>query len=386
MKIKRPTPAYDFVDTFAGPGGATMGGVLLGLTDLGIEWDDWACATREAAGLTTRQGDVSEIDPHQYFGVKGLWCSPPCQGFSKAGLRKGLGDAGRILAHIEDVADHGQWFKPALQEWDDPRSELVLEPLRWVDGMEPEWTVWEQVPYVQPIWDACAEVLKSWGYRTWTGKVSSEQYGVPQCRERAILIASKHHAVGRPQPTHSKFYPRTPDKIDEGTLPPVTMAEALGWGMTQRPYPVVAPGTAGGGTDPLAVGGSGARKIVYGAHASGEWVPQVMEPVDGLSRVADQSGTKVDLLWPAKRPSTVLPGRGMVQHPGATANRFNGATKSRNDGFRLTVEEGGMLQSFPREYPWQGPKGKLWEQVGNVVPVLLARACIKEALGLSTDG
>lgn len=382
MKIARAQDRIDFVDLFAGPGGATMGGVSLGLVDLGIERDDWACATRRAAGLNTLQGDVSKVDPEDYCGVKGLWASPPCQGFSKAGLRKGLGDSGRILKHIDEVAVTGGWFKPAIQDWDDPRSELVLEPLRWVDGMEPEWTVWEQVPFVQPIWDACAEVLRAWGYYVWTGKVWAEQYGVPQKRERAILIASKIHEVGRPKPTHSEYYPRNPEKIDEGTLPPVTMAEALGWGMTQRPYPAVAPGTAGGGTDPLAVGGSGARKIVYGAHAAGDWEPQVMEPVDGLPRVADQSGTKVDLLWPAKRPSTVLPGRGMVQHPGATANRYNGSTKSRNDGFRLTVQEGGVLQSFPADYPWQGPKGKMWEQVGNVVPPLVARACIAEALGL----
>ena len=382
MRVKRKPPSYDFIDIFAGPGGATMGGVALGLVDLGIEWDDAACATRRAAGLNTLQADVSEVDPYQFRGVKGLWCSPPCQGFSKAGLKKGLGDSGRILDHIAKVHANDGWIAPELQDWDDPRSELVLEPLRWVDAMEPEWTVWEQVPFVQPIWDACAEVLRSWGYSVWTGKVSAEQYGVPQTRERAILIASRLREVGQPKPTHSRYYPRTPTKTDPGLPPPVTMAEALGWGMTQRPYPTVAPGTSGGGTDPLALGGSGGRKIVYGPPAAGDWVPQVMEPVDGPPRIADQSGTKVDVLWPAKRPSTTLPGRGMVQHPGATANRYNGATKSRNDGFRVTVQEGGLLQTFAADYPWQGNKGKMWEQVGNVVPPRLATACISEALGL----
>lgn len=381
MKIPRyiPLSAIDFVDTFAGPGGATLGGVALGLVDLGIEWDDDACATRRAAGLNTLQADVSKVDPRDYLGVRGLWSSPPCQGFSKAGLQKGLGDAKRILEHIDAVLAEGEWFPPEIDDWDDPRSEFVLEPLRWVFLMEPEWTVWEQVPFVLPIWQACARVLESWGFYVWTGKVSAEQYGVPQCRERAILIASTRHEVRQPTPTHSRFYPRSPEKLDEGLPAPVTMAEALGWGMTERPYPTVAPGTAGGGTDPLAVGGSGGRKIVYEAHAAGEWIEQT---VDGLPRVADQTGTKFDELWPHKRPSTTLPGRGMVQHPGATANRYNGSTKSRNDGFRLTVQEGGLLQTFSAAYPWQGNKGKMWEQVGNVVPPLLAKACIEEALGL----
>lgn len=391
MKIKRK---IDFVDLFAGPGGATLGGVALGLLDLGIEWDDAACATRRAAGLATLQADVSKVDPRNYRGVRGLWGSPPCQGFSKAGLQRGLGDSGRILAHIDKVWANEGWLPPEVDQWDDPRSELVLEPLRWVDLMDPEWTVWEQVPFVQPIWDACAEVLRDWGYHVWTGKLSAEQYGVPQTRERAILIASKTHEVGQPTPTHSKYYPRTPDKRD-GDLPaPVSMAEALGWGMTQRPYPTVAPGTSGGGTDPLALGGSQGRKIVYTARDSEGWVPQPADHAlaraanwredrpEGLPRIADQSGTKIDLDWPHKRPSTVLPGRGMVQHPGATKNATNGSTKSRNDGIRVTVSEGGLLQTFPADYPWQGKKGKQWEQVGNVVPPKLAKACIREALAL----
>lgn len=97
-------------------------------------------------------------------------------------------------------------------------------------------------------------------------------------------------------------------------------------------------------------------------------------------RVNNQSGTDFDHAWPADRPSPVIAGRGLAPMPGANANRFNGSTKSRNDGVRITVQEAGILQSFPADYPWQGTQTKQFEQVGNAVPPLLAAAVVDALL------
>jgi DNA (cytosine-5)-methyltransferase 1 len=98
-------------------------------------------------------------------------------------------------------------------------------------------------------------------------------------------------------------------------------------------------------------------------------------------RVNNQSGTEFDLGWPMDRPAPVIAGRGLVTMPGANANRFNGSTKSRNDGIRVSVEEAGVLQSFAPDYPWQGTKTKQHEQVGNAVPPLLQKALTQHLLG-----
>lgn len=98
-------------------------------------------------------------------------------------------------------------------------------------------------------------------------------------------------------------------------------------------------------------------------------------------RVNNQSGTTFDLAWPADRPAPTLACREIVTMPGANANRFNGATKSRNDGVRIEPEEAGVLQSFPADYPWRGGRTRKYEQVGNAYPPGLAEAMVRHLLG-----
>lgn len=236
------------VNLFAGPGGSCLGAHALGITPLGIEWDDAACATRRAAGLPTLQADVAALDPLAYIGLLLLMGSPPCQAFSMAG--KGIGRAA-IAALIEWVARMAageQLDRDALDRvCADDRAHLVLEPLRWALAVRPRWIMLEQVEPVLPLWEAMCEALRSVGYHAWCGVLSAERYGVPQTRRRAILLASLEGPVGEPVATHQRYIaPRRreeatiglfdapePERIvrpeEEHLLPWVSMAEALGW-------------------------------------------------------------------------------------------------------------------------------------------------------------
>ena len=59
--------------------------------------------------------------------------------------------------------------------------------------------------------------------------------------------------------------------------------------------------------------------------------------------------------------------------------------RGTTDSIRLSVTDAGGLQSFRRDYPWQGWRTKHYEQVGNAVPPLLAKS-VAQALMAELNG
>lgn len=344
------------VDLFAGPGGWDVAARELGIDALGIEIDHAACLTRRAAGHRTLEGPVAWWDPRDYLGIDGLIASPPCTDFSVAGLRRGI---------------------------EGPTGALVAVPMRWAEVIRPQWIAWEQVPPVLPIWQEYALALQGLGYWTWTGLLHSEQYGVPQTRKRAVLMAHRDLRPEAPKPTHSRYYPRDPKRLDGGVLPWVSMAEALGWGMTARPVPTISSRSDDGG--PRIDGGSGARPALRSAQDDGDWVymgagaghhdGQQPRPAADPAHTITGKGTAA---WVAERPSPTVVGSFRPDVVAAPGWRTAGSGPRQNapGSVRVTVQEAGVLQSFPADYPWRGTSSKRYQQVGNAIPPRLARAVL----------
>ncbi len=448
------------LDLFAGHGWG-VACQRIGIEEAGVEIMPEARAIREANGMRTPFADVWDVllnaDPDSpEFQAALEIASPPCQTFSMAGSGAGRKALDEVLALIDERA----YLRPAdlyaFGQKHDPRTALVLTPLASVALHAPTFVVWEQVPPVLPVWERAAVEMRAWGYSVWTGILNAEQYGVPQTRRRAVLIARADGVEATPpRPTHSRYYSHDPKRLDPDVAPWVSMAEALGWGMTERPmvtagnavgraegvggsgakaaivrekergawqsnqntsttgeryerdtehpaptitagqrsarwlereglrgpwgmtdrpYPTVASGTeAGGGTDPLALGGSGARKTVMAEKEAGRWIDE--------------------------RPATTIAGDSRVWPPGHKVNasdvaRLGDAAHERygdragTNAERVTVAEAAALQSYPPGFVWDvmvdGPKGpkpitrtKQFLTIGNAVPPLLAEAILR---------
>lgn len=331
---------------------------MIGRTDVvGVEWDESACLTAEAAGHRRVLADVAALNPRDYIGAEGLIASPPCQAWSLAG--KQLGELDRAKCH--ELADRMAAGDDSIDwtEWADPRSHLIAQPVRWVRDLRPEWVALEEVPAVLDYWRHLARIFRAWGYHVWVGVLNAADYGVPQTRKRAILLASRTRKVHRPDPTHS----RVPSLFTAGW---VSMADALGWGFDNEPSATVSVGGgASGGPEPFA------------NHAWRKRLASVVMDRRTSSRGAD--GT----LYPIPpvtldRPAPTITGK----NPPAWALRGEPLRASR-----ISVQEAGVLQSFPADYPWQGlarrtnSRSKQYECVGNAVPPRLAAHVLAGVMG-----
>jgi DNA (cytosine-5)-methyltransferase 1 len=298
------------LDLYGGPGGWDVALEQLGFAGrIGVESEENACATRIAAGHDTIRADVSLLNAALFAGrLLGLIASPPCQTFSAAGrrgaarlteiLRQLIRDllAGndtreQYLAEMRALLLASDWASDVKEEERPARIEAavasaaqVAEPARFIAACMPEWICFEQVPAALPLWREYARLLRKMGYFACAGKINCADYGVPQTRVRAVLIASRTRPVALPVPTH--YDPRKGPRLDGRDW--VSMARALGWGMNDRPYFTLA--TAGGsrgGADEQ-VGGSGARRALYGEMIAGRWVLKLDNQVNATHRSLDE--------------------------------------------------------------------------------------------------
>lgn len=369
------------LDLYAGAGGWDEAARQLGLDTIGLELSHDACVTAVRAGHPRIRCDIATYPTNPFTGrVTGLIASPPCQAWSAAGNRKGEQDKARVHDLVNAYAAGAD--EPG-EGWADPRSHHAAQPVRWIRDLRPEWVCLEQVPPVLDLWRHIGDILRGWGYSVWTGILNAADYGVPQTRQRAILIASRVRTVAQPPATHEQNPPE--NALFGALLPWVSMAQALGWTGVDRPARTVC--------------GDRSPRWAYGqanSYATGWTVETENRTETAAGRVAYRRS--VD------RPApTVVSNAGRwelhagdrenatvrsIDEPAATvlcSRPGNLTWKSESTSRQVGIAEAAVLQSFPVTYPWHGNKTSQFLQVANAIPPGLGVSVLAVAAGRPLD-
>ena len=177
------------IDLFSGCGGLTLGLKLGGFRVIGaVDIDPLSMETYRAnhEDVTVWEADIRDLNPTEILSALNLepgeldllaGC-PPCQGFS---TMRTLNGSLRI---------------------DDPRNDLLLEVLRFVDALRPRAVMIENVPGLadDESFQVFCDRMHEAEYRGDQDVLNAAEYGVPQRRKRLIYVAGLRTAISFAEP------------------------------------------------------------------------------------------------------------------------------------------------------------------------------------------
>ena len=339
------------IDLFSGSGGTTQGLKKAGIEVVAaVEIDEVASKTYQFNNPEVKlfNNDIRNItksDFMNFYNTKKdylmLVACPPCQGFSL--IRRG-----------------GE---------DDIRNELVFEYLRLINETKPEFLLMENVAGMMTkkgkvIFDRFSEQLTEEYYIKYA-VLNSADYGVPQTRKRLVLHGIKKSIFKEMNLQEIKLPNKTHSNDRESQLPHWKTAEIL------LGLPPLKAGEEYRGDLPvhnhIANGLSELNikrlQIIRRGGGSRNALPEelVLKCHKGKTGHSDVYG-----ILDINKPSVTITGGCMTFSKG----RFGHPYEDR----ALSAREAARLQSFDDDYKFFGNRSQLAKQIGNAVPVNLAKA------------
>lgn len=348
---------YNVIDLFSGVGGLSYGFSKLPefniLAANEIEKDISIAYSKNHPDVTMLNCDINDLTEEKLKEVLKdnridlVVGGPPCQSYSTLGKRQM-----------------------------DARANLFMQYKRVLAILSPKAFVFENVSGILSmdhgnLFERVKTEFESIGYNLKYKLLDAVDYGVPQHRERVILVGFKGtNNFEYPNPTHG-----------DGLKPYVTLEDAIGdlpcikSGETNNSYATDAD------NDFLKLMRKNSEKpSEHAAPKNGDHLIKIMETLkDGQSKddlpenIRPKSGygnTYAKLWW--KKPSTTItrnfacPSSSRCIHP--------------RDSRAMSIREGARLQSFPDDYIFYGSDGMKRLEIGNAVPPLLSQAIAKKML------
>ena len=211
MQYKEYYSNRDVISLFSGAMGLDIGLQQAGLNvAIGQDFEPACVETMRANGHKVLGGDIREIKPETLLEMTGLRVGepflvcggPPCQPFSTAGKRLGINDPrGSLFMDYIRMIDY---IRPRFFIMENVKG-IMSSPLKHVPSTERDENDPEQ--RLGTVLDVILSEFNKLGYKTVYGILDAVNYGVPQFRERFVLIGSRDHEdIFLPVPTHFQMH------------------------------------------------------------------------------------------------------------------------------------------------------------------------------------
>jgi DNA (cytosine-5)-methyltransferase 1 len=390
-----PAGTINVIDLFAGCGGFTQGFRefraspqsssspfrTVGAVELDVAAaSTYAVNFADEAGGTDHifsgeeNGDITKWDPGQVEAdVDVILGGPPCQGFS------GLGK----------------------EDEDDPRNMLWREYVRAVNALHPKIFVMENVDrfFKSREYTELRQTLKDAveqpdgqlrDYHLEPMVLNAADYGVPQARRRTIILATRRDLMDRHPERKALTHPvathRKPEKVTGSSLidvdeifPPWVPASTV---FETTPKTTATTELPEGMVSPLGSEVPGAFKTTdlhIGRNPTAMSLARYEAIPPRGNRHNLPRGLSTESWWNHRNGSGDVMGRMYWDQPSVTIRtEFFKPEKGRYlhpfENRPISHLEAALLQGFPREFLWCGSKVQIARQIGNAVPVGLARA------------
>lgn len=347
------------VDIFSGAGGLSLGAEMAGVhIAFAVENNKSAAETYRFNHPETPVlcADIHDINPLEHLPHLNpndqliVFGGPPCQGFSTSNT--------------------------VTRNMRNPNNSLFEEFVRFVSVLNPDWFLFENVEgfmrfekgKIRNLVKKCFEDL---GYTVNDALLTASDYGVPQHRNRYIMVGNRHGVAFQFPEKQEKVYTVADAISDLPTLANGQMEERMSYALS------------------LSKASEYARKMRKGSKASMQnyvsrnadyvverykYIKQGQNweaiPSELMQNYKDRNNCHSGIykrLIPSK-PSIVISNyrKNMLIHPWTDRG--------------LSVREAARLQSFPDTFIFKGTLMDIQQQIGNAVPPLLAKSTFESII------
>lgn len=343
------------VDIFSGAGGLSIGAEMAGIkTILAVEFDEHAAKSFEKNHKKTKvlNQDIRNVNPLEHVKKNPfiLMGGPPCQGFSIANTK--------------------------TRNLDNPNNWMFKEYHRFLEELEPEWFLFENVEGFKSFDDGNFAVnieneFRELGYTTSSAVLTASDFGVPQKRNRFFIVGNKNGI-----------------QFDFKSL---------------RKKPKVSVGEALADLPKQLANGEQREVCTYTKDADHTYLKIMRKK----SKAPMQNIVTRNKDYVIERYKHIRPGKNWQDIPkelmtnySNTKNMHSGIYKRLNPkepsvviaNYRksmlihpyehrgLSLREAARLQSFPDHFIFEGPLSYKQQQIGNAVPPLLAKAIFERII------